>query len=176
MNFEVTVIKNNCFSIVINKNNVINVHVYVSIYTQCKVYNFCYTELKSFLIILKYPLSFIRFSVSMSVIFWLIFHDIFSFVFFSSKNRVCNAGLGAGIKASLKKRRLKISNFSKSVLFKVIGLVLKKNVHRSLLGKESNDWLVHAKGWRQKFEYFIIIFMQKKCKREKCCLTLGTTT
>lgn len=102
MNFEVTVIKNNCFSIVINKNNVINVHVYVSVYTQCKSCNICYTEfvrnigkyiiyiiyffstfdLKSFLIILKYPLSFIRFSVSMSVIFWLIFHDIFSFVFF----------------------------------------------------------------------------------------------
>lgn len=44
MNFEVTVIKNNCFSIVINKNNVINVHVYVSVYTQCQVCNFSYTE------------------------------------------------------------------------------------------------------------------------------------
>ena len=119
-------------------------------------------DLKSFVIILKYPLSFIRFSVSMSVIFWLIFHDIFSFVFFSSKNRVCNAGLGAGIKASLKKRRLKISNFSKSVLSKVIGRVFKKNVHRSLLGKESNDWLVHAKGWRQKLEYYIIFFLSAK--------------
>ena len=120
-------------------------------------------DLKSFVIILKYPLSFICFSISMSVIFWLIFHDIFSFVFFSSsKNRVCNAGLGAGIKASLKKRRLKISNFSKSVLSKVIGRVFKKNVHRSLLGKESNDWLVHAKGWRQKLEYYIIIFLSAK--------------